>query len=83
MLSRTNRRSSGVTSTSGRSTRVSVVPMHVFACMGITKNSRPSSAKKVRTRRSTVTGSTMTWIPLEKTWRCTVETPSRALTSSA
>jgi hypothetical protein len=59
MFMRTNARSSGVTSASGESTRVSVVPMHVRGPIGMTKKSRPSSAKNVSTRFEVVRRRTM------------------------
>ena len=49
IFSSTNSRSSGVTSVSGVETRVSVVPTIVRFPIGIAKNKRPSSAKKVST----------------------------------
>ena len=49
ILSSTNCRSSSVTSVSGDDTRVSVVPTIVRCPIGMAKNKRPSSAKKVST----------------------------------
>ena len=65
MLSSTNWRSSSVTSVNGDSTRVSVVPMQVRTPIGMTKNNRPSSAKKVRIRGLGVIRGTIRWMPLE------------------
>ena len=59
ILSNTNCRSSSVTPTSGSSTWVSVVPTEVLLPMGITKNKRPSLAKKAKIRRSSLTRSTI------------------------
>ena len=83
MFSRTNCRSSSVTNDSGRSTRVSVVPMQVRGPIGITKNMRPSSAKKVRTRLFGVSFGTMRWMPFEKTWRQSVVSSVVLLCASA
>ena len=59
MFSSTKRRSASVTPSEGFCTRVSVVPTQVLGPMGITKNNRPSLAKKVSTRWWGVTRSTI------------------------
>ncbi len=69
MLSSTKRRSSvGHLGDRARRRGVSVVPMQVRGPIGMTKKRRPSSAKKVSTRRFGVSRSTMRWMPFEKTW---------------
>ena len=72
-LSKMKSRSPSVTSLSGESTCVSVVPIQVFWPMGMTKNKRPSLAKKANTFWLALIWSTIKCTPLENTWWWSVD----------